>query len=194
MPGWGTSSRDASKPRKISEGSRVYLDTNILLTHFYTIDGEDPEDKISCRMLIKEIEKGKIVGIVSTLAVSELVDILKQDQILYLKRKLASEEIKDIESEIIAMLGKLGITPTEMDGQGPGSSAQSMMDRAMEFIMTTPGEFISHRKEDDAKTLGAIDALHAAMAERLGATHLISRDKSFRTLKCKVCCVILMAC
>lgn len=167
-----------------------YIDTSVILAH---IEGNKHQHHLNSLMFFNELEKGKITGIVTTLAVLELIDVTKRALALKRDHSPDPKELESLKEKVYDMFKKFGLTIIEFETcLSTSHTSVTPSDRLYEFMINWPA-YLQRTYESAIKwrTVGVLDAIHVCLAERLGADSIVTTDDGFKKVKSKVKHVIL---
>ncbi len=177
----------------IPSGSKVYIDTMILIYHL--IDPTHPEER-HCRRFLKEIETGHLTGVVTTFVVHEAVDVAKRLMAKRYGRELSLLELQAVQEDIERELNRLGVEQHDADALAIAALGQApVFERSGHIIFhsgsTRTSINTTRGRQDVWKSVGGADAVHISFAERAGASHYATCDSGFSKLSGNVTPAIL---
>jgi len=178
---------------------KYYLDSNILVAISVGKEKEPDQFRLSSKIL-KEIRDGRIMGVVSSLVLMEVVTVLRlqagweQHNVEFLSDKEHLDFILD-KSEMTyhSMMFELLQLPNVKLESGRHVELDRIMKSALAVLQKTWGRITHSRKSTrpgskDAKVgrfkvLGSVDMVHAFLVKNTGCDGLITLDRSFEEIR-----------
>jgi predicted nucleic acid-binding protein len=162
----------------------VYVDTNIFVYHLWT--PTHPQARY-CRRFLSQVEQGKLKVVVSTFVISETLAVGLRILSKMLDRGPTRADIEGMIADVKAMLDLFGFQVSDADNLTLDQTGHGgVFDRAAGIVEAS--EPVRGRIEAgvDWFSVGGADAIHASLAEKLGATHIATCDRAFKGLAAEV--------
>lgn len=178
---------------------KAYLDANILLA-ISAGEKKEPDQYRLAVSVFDEIKEGKIVGVISSLTLMEVLAVLrtqkgrekhKLDGLSSPKQlEYVLNESKSMYDDLMGQLLRLSNIKFDL---GKPTNLNKLMDQAFDVLQKTRGKIRFYNRCSRCgsnnvnysafKGLGSDDMIHALLAKDIGCDYLITFDKDFEDLK-----------
>jgi len=163
---------------------RLYIDSNVLI--FYYITKFDVRFSTICREFLKKVESGKYEGVVSLLGLMELVK-----QIRELLVKSGTYDPSDWQASIrkaiegIYSIKNVKIVEGSQNERRPFGMVSELSHseiawESFDIITKYHGKIKEGKNGLEHDGIHPVDALHVALAKRMGCTMIATFDRDFR--------------
>lgn len=151
----------------------VYIDTMVLIYHFLSSSNGRLTQKAT--MFLRDVEKGKYVGIVTTFTVAEYLAVIRGLLCQRRNRQVSPAEISTIKLRLEQFINQMGIVLYDSDVLASGHTVFAESESMIEKDESYKGKY-------DRKwhCLNGADALHVAFAASVNAEAIATFDDDFR--------------
>lgn len=174
-----------------SENNRIYIDTNVLFNWLFGVTATTLKPATD---FIKDIQRGRYVGVISYLTLNELLKVISN--LLVDKGKTDPAEWKSKREEAIRKIFAIDSNQIEIVSGTTNDSTHNenellfgkISDNAYDLMEKYPGtvKYDNTARKDKHKGMSTVDTLHVELAKIFNCSKIASFDSDFKEVNSEI--------